>query len=323
MKGKHKIIIRNNKLHYELEVKRNITIVQGDSATGKTTLIDMLRQNMNLGADSGIDIICDVPCRVLEGVDWKNTLSGLSGNILFTDEGNKFVGTEEFTTAVKGSDNYFVLITRENLYNLPYSVDEIYGIHTSGRYNDTKQIYQEFYKIYGNNDSDMLPVRPEKIITEDSNSGYDFFRNVCGEKAILCESAGGKSNIFSVLKKSGNEETCVIADGAAIGPEMERLYGYARRRKNIKLYLPESFEWLILKSGLIKSSDIEEILAAPEEYIEAKEYFSWEQYFTKLLVSKTEGTFLQYRKSKLNPVFLHEKNKQAVLKVIQGIEFSK
>lgn len=32
MKGKYKIVIKNNRLHYEFEIKRNITIIQGDSA---------------------------------------------------------------------------------------------------------------------------------------------------------------------------------------------------------------------------------------------------------------------------------------------------
>ena len=35
MKGKHKVVVKNNKLHYEFEIKCNITIIKGDSATGK------------------------------------------------------------------------------------------------------------------------------------------------------------------------------------------------------------------------------------------------------------------------------------------------
>ncbi len=42
MKGLHKVIVQNNRLHYEFDIKRNITIIQGNSATGKTTLITML-----------------------------------------------------------------------------------------------------------------------------------------------------------------------------------------------------------------------------------------------------------------------------------------
>lgn len=34
MKGKHKVVVKNNKLHYEFEIKRNITIIKGDSGKG-------------------------------------------------------------------------------------------------------------------------------------------------------------------------------------------------------------------------------------------------------------------------------------------------
>ena len=40
MKGKHHIIVESARLKYEFDIKRNITIIQGDSAPGKTTLID-------------------------------------------------------------------------------------------------------------------------------------------------------------------------------------------------------------------------------------------------------------------------------------------
>lgn len=258
MRGKHRIIIQNNRLHYEFEIKRNITIIQGDSATGKTTLINMLRQVENLGDSSGIDVISDVPCRILEGRNWKILLENMSGNIIFIDEDNEFINTEEFAEAVRGSDNYFVLITRENLYNLPYSVEEIYGLRSSGKYQNTKRVYQQMYQIYSNIQD--VPVKPARIITEDSNAGYEFFEAAGREKGILCESAGGKSNIFNLIRNVKDEEVCVVADGAAIGPEMNRLYKQAEKAKNITLYLPESFEWIILKSGLIEGKDLQKIL---------------------------------------------------------------
>lgn len=286
MRGKYKIVVKNNRLHYEFEIKRNITVIRGDSATGKTTLINMLRQSENLGASSGIEVVCSVPCRILEGPNWKLILENSSGTIFFTDEENTFVNTEEFATAVKNSDNYYVLITRENLYNLPYSVEEIYGIHCSGKYHDTKKMYNQMYQIYS--DYQELPIVPEKIITEDSNSGYEFFKAVGKEREIVCESAGGKSNIFQLLQKEGQEPICVIADGAAIGPEMDRLYKYTLKKKNIHLYFPESFEWLILSSGLIQGKDIQSILKNPENYLDSREYFSWERFFTSVLTERTK-----------------------------------
>lgn len=102
---------------------------------------------------------------------------------------------------------------------------------------------------------------------------------------------------------------------------MNRLYKQCQAKKNIHLYLPESFEWIILNSGLLKENVIHEILQDPEEYIESSEFFSWERYFTKLLIEQTEGTYLKYKKSRLNKVYLHEKNKDTILKSIKGIKF--
>ena len=319
MKGKYKVIVRNNKLHYEFEIKRNITIIQGDSATGKTTLINMLRQAENLGESSGVDVLSNVPCRILEGVSWKLILQNTAGTIFFIDEENAFINTEEFAAEVRGSDNYFVLITRENLYNLPYSVEEIYGLYASGRYQNTKKIYQQMYRIYS--DIQELPIKPELFIVEDSNFGYEFFKAVSEERNLECESAGGKSNIFSKIKNVKNREVCVIADGAAIGPEMNGLYEISHKKKNIHLYLPESFEWIILKSGLIDDREIRKILETPELFIDSKKYFSWERFFTNLLIEKTKNSYLQYRKSAINKTYLHSKNKEKILNCIEIIQW--
>ena len=323
MKGKHKIVVKNNRLHYEFEIKRNITIIKGDSATGKTTLINMIRQFANLGNASGIEIECDAPCTVLEGNMWQMLLKNLSGNIIFIDEENQFIRQQEFAELVKVSDNYFVIITRENLYNLPYSVEEIYGLYSSGKYQNTKQIYQEMYHIYPLNQD--LSCKPDKIIVEDTNSGYEYFKAISKEKNIVCESAGGKTKIFAMLEqlKAETESICVIADGAAIGPEMDALYKMSVEKGNIKLYLPESFEWIILSSELLEDKEIKDIMDKPENYIESQEYFSWERFFTKLLVDKTAGTYLKYQKGKLNPTYLHEKNKNIiVLGIVMAISLS-
>lgn len=44
MKGKYKIVIQNKRIHYAFEIKRNLTIIKGESATGKTALVDMVRE---------------------------------------------------------------------------------------------------------------------------------------------------------------------------------------------------------------------------------------------------------------------------------------
>ena len=142
MKGKHLVTIKNNVLRYQFEIRRNITIIKGDSATGKTTLIDMVREYFENGEQSGVSLQCDKTCIVLEGRQWKVLLENIHDSIVFIDEGNLFITTDEFSSAVKTSDNYYVIVTREGLPNLPYSVDEIYGIKSSGKYGTLQQTYQ-------------------------------------------------------------------------------------------------------------------------------------------------------------------------------------
>lgn len=318
MKGKYHVVVQNKRLRYEFDIKRNITIIRGDSATGKTTLYTMIALAARQGKSSGVTVQCEKKCRTLEELDWKLVLPTLCGYIIFLDEDNHFIKTAEFAGMAKKSDNYFVIITREDLPNLPYSVEEIYGIHQAGKYNDMKKIYNEFYHIYSTKEI-KEKIRPDKVIVEDSNSGYDFFHNICCEENIPCESARGKSNIPNALQSSRCENLLVIADGASFGSEMNELYQFMNIHKNTRCYLPESFEWMILKSGLIDGKEVQDILAHPQDYIESLEYFNWERFFTGLLIKYTQGTYLSYSKNKLNEAYLHEKSKKAILKIMEWI----
>lgn len=315
MKGKYSIIVGNNILQYKFEIKRNITIIKGDSATGKTTLVDMIREYYENGEQSGVTLQCDKQCAVLEGRQWRVLLENIHDSIVFIDEGNAFVTSDDFADAVKHSDNYFVIVTRESLPTLPYSVDEIYGIKSSGKYGTLQQTYQEFYHIYGKPDYEN-EFNPDVIIVEDSNSGYEFFAYVTEGKVPKIVSAGGKSNIFKELGISGDIKVLVIADGAAFGPEMDRVMKRISLRDDRLLYLPESFEWLILKSGIVKDGEISKILEEPNGYIESEKYMSWEKFFTALLIEKTKDSYLRYEKTKLNTAYKNEKVAEKIIEVI-------
>lgn len=60
MRGQHHIKISNQRVHFSFSVQRNITIIRGDSATGKTTLVGMLSDYETLGKQSGVTIT--MPC---------------------------------------------------------------------------------------------------------------------------------------------------------------------------------------------------------------------------------------------------------------------
>jgi hypothetical protein len=208
MKGKHRIVVSTKRQKYEFELRRNLTILRGDSATGKTTLIEMIQDHENDPLGSPVELISDKKCYVLEGALWKEQLAGITDSIVFIDEGNTFVKAEEFAGVIQNTDNYYVMRLMES-------------------------------------------------------------------------------------------------------------------RKNIVLYLPESFEWLILSAGVLKNAAMEKILKNPSEYVESRNYFSWERFFTALLIEETKGTYLAYFKRNLNPVYLNESIKTAILSQMKKIKIDR
>lgn len=322
MKGSHRIIVQNKRIRYDFKIRRNITVIRGDSATGKTALVDMIREHFENGSASGVELACDKECTVLEGRTWAGQLPMMRDCIVFIDEGNDFVMSDDFAAAIQDTDNYYVIVTREGIPSLPYSVDEIYGIRDSGKYGTLKRTYNEFYHLYQMTDF-IQTVKPKKVITEDSNSGFQFFHSICEKGGkIRCISTQGKSNIFAHVADNLNEKILVIADGAAFGSEMEKLMRLMNGYPNIVLYLPESFEWIILSSGVIEDSESEEMLKHPEDYIESKEFFSWERFFTAQLIQLTQESYLKYSKRQLNPAYLQEKISARILAVMECIDFS-
>jgi hypothetical protein len=113
----------------------------------------------------------------------------------------------------------------------------------------------------------------------------------------------------------------VIADGAAFGSEMNNVYSYYQEYyDSTTLYLPESFEWIILKSGIVPDKKISTILKHPWSYILSEEFKSWELFFTDLLIKTTAGTKLQYSKQKLAKAYLASGNMTKIRKAIEQQE---
>ncbi|MCD8119786.1 MAG: translation initiation factor 2 [Lachnospiraceae bacterium] len=320
MKGAHRIIVQNKRIRYDFIIKRNLTVIRGDSATGKTTLVDMIREYFENGTASAVELTCDKQCSVLEGRTWQGQLSEIRDSIIFIDEGNDFVSSRAFAAAIQKTDNYYVIVTREGIPTLPYSVEEIYGIRDSGKYGTLKRTYNEFYRFYPAPEYGEK-LKPDSILTEDSNSGFQFFTGICEKnRHVSCSCAHGKSNIFSIASKYSKDHLLVIADGAAFGPEMDKMMELGKDYPNITMYLPESFEWMILSSGVLEDKVLPEILAHPEDQIDSSEFFSWERYFTACLVRLTKDSYLKYNKRQLNPAYLGDRISQKIVAVMEGVE---
>ncbi|MBQ4487033.1 MAG: translation initiation factor 2 [Oscillospiraceae bacterium] len=317
MKGKHEVIVSNRDVKFTFTLNRNITVVRGKSATGKTTLYEMIAEYTRLGDKSGVNIKCDKKCAAIVYEDWLGALKKIKDSIVFIDEDQDFVNSHEFAQAAKNSDNYYVIFNREGMHELPYSVEEIYEIRSKGK-------YHTFSKMYRFDDNHLLTgrnrrtVKNDIFLTEDSGAGFEFYRDYFKDSDIICASSSSNSNIFSFLKEHKDKKILIVADGAAFGSEIDRIIKL-QDTVNFRLYLPESFEWLILRSGLIKNDELGSMLDDPSEHIESSEHFSWEIFFEKYLIKATKDKVnkrFKYEKGHINPVYLIAVHSKAIVKEI-------
>lgn len=316
MKGIQHIEVSNRKVKYIFDLVRNITIISGNSGSGKTTLYNMIADYTRLQAESGINLSSTKPCVALTDMDWENQLHNTKDSIVFIDEGAKYIFTQDFANAVKHSDNYYVIFNREALHMLPYSVEEIYEIKISNKFHTLKKLYpsseqHRYTKTAVSNQNDF-----RVLLTEDSESGLQFYTHYFKDSTVECVSSKSNSAIFTWLQEHPSEKVLIVADGAAFGAEMERVMKLCETHRGFQLCLPESFEWLILKSGLIKADHLAEVLKNPSAYIESSNYFSWENFFEEYLIRNTEHTVFHYQKSHLNDAYT---TKQAQSKITEEI----
>lgn len=242
MKGSIKFSARNKHINFKLELERNVTIITGDSGTGKTKLINMVRQYSDLGKQSGVSLSCDKECIVLEGKNWERILENTHDSVVFIEESTSFLKSHEFSRIIQNTDNYYVIVTREPLPQIPYSIDSI--------------------------------------------------------------------------KQNNGKRVLVIADAAALGSEIRAIEKYREMSADkIDLFLPESFEWLILNSDIfISNNNVKDVLKEPVKYIESAVYFSWERFFEHLLVETTKNSKdLRYRKTKLSDGYLTDENQEMII----------
>ena len=153
------------------------------------------------------------------------------------------------------------------------------------------------YRIFG-----KLPEPtsvPDLIITEDSNSGNDFFSILFPDR---CISSNGKSNITKELARHPSQKILAVVDGAAFGSDMQDCMDMISNTEvSVSLYAPESFEYLILESGILEIP--KSITSETWNHADSVKYVSWEDFYTGYLCDITRNQVSQYSKRKLSEYY--------------------
>lgn len=311
MVGKYTIQLSTKRVSFKLDIKRKYTVIRGDSATGKSTLANYILQYNLQGTDSGIYLKCDIPVRRFIDED---SLKHWNDCIVVVDEGDTILRSSAIASIFKESECYFIIITRQKLGYLPYSLHEIYEFESrtiQPKYTETSLCKKHHLKLE--------KTKPDVILTEDSGSGYTFFKESID---IVCDFAGGKTLIKNKLEELIKiyKSVLVICDGAAIGSEVEDLETYIQLIQgecNINIYAPESFEWLILR-GLYYGKDVKRYLDYTYDYCDTKKYDSWEQYYTAILKDLGNNFHKPYSKKNMDKYYYD--NAEKILALIPNIK---
>lgn len=283
--------IKYGKYKCSFGISSKYTIIQGKSGTGKSTLIEYVEELINaklIGEATKGDMGCSKECVVLTVDDWEQKIKKHRDCLIFIDEDDIPINNSKFIQSIVKSNNYFVLVLRDKLFPLPYGYKDVYEMVQDGDHNVLQKVYR-----YTEQD-----VKPDAVITEDSKSGHTFFNEYFKKCSIICESSGGRDKLITKVRKlrrSGfTGRIFIIADGAGLGPTAESIFDLVDSDGNISIWLPESFEWLLMHSPMFKGK-YNEIINNVRD-ISAREYENAEQYCTKVLEKDTKGTKLEYSK---------------------------
>lgn len=342
--GKYNVVVYGKGIHYTFDIQRKITVLTGNSGTGKTTLVDLINdlnsqsvvRRYNKDGDlekTSVDIL------TVSDKGFDTVLMNRVNSIIVVDEGLIYA-YKNFFDLLMMSNNYFILITRMNfdrikdsLAPIPYLMFEIYRIAS---YTKNKHTFDSFRNVYTFEPINLLSPyitlsSNTIIITEDSKSGYEFFVKAFPNNVVY--SADGKNNFLNIIKTkslynkptkehiefNGTEHLLFIIDSAGFGSCINRLmFAITETNFQVDILAPESFEFLLLQVvDVVGRNHLSSIVNYPYDYLdvtitdcgdntigEDNYYGSWEIFFTNLLIKKTLGTSLQYTKSGLNNAYL-------------------
>lgn len=307
MTGSFLVEIRNADVYYKFTVRRNITVLRGEGATGKTMLYRLVdtfnnvdSRGVSVRVDRGATVETLNRQRFSDGVLLNRTKQN---RIFIIDENSDFVYSNEFAVQAQASGYYFILINRDKLDQISCSIHEIYQLQTTDtRMVTFKRIYPKVY--YG------TPKFYPNVLTEDSGAERQFFSRLSIASKVI--PADGRSKIKSKLENISGP-TLVIADGAALGFNIAEILESIKCSRGCLIAM-ESFEYVILKSGIVHSRDTRlQSLNNPD--VDSVLYSSWERYYTALLCDLTKNTVLAYQKTHLTPEYSKYSN---AIKILQA-----
>ena len=259
---------------YDIVLDSKFTILQGDSATGKRTVLEAIRYYKSR-EDSKYSKLFE-KCNIPEFVNNKLSKQYLRESC---DENTVLLFDEDTISRIYNV-KVFEQLNHLKCYCIIIYRPPVMHIHVS--YKDYKKMVSidgvnKLVPLYHNFDT-FVPA--DRYVIEDEKSAYLYFKT----RLLNLESSKGKEKLYEV--SADLNDVTIIADGAAISAEFPELF-----LQGHKMFLPDSFEALIIKYFRpdVYDSKFEDCPVSEQNY---------ERYFEHII--NTLGLPFYYRKGTLS-----------------------
>ena len=160
------LLISNPTERYEITLKRTITYIIGDSGSGKTRVIDIIRRWQRRRPD--VEVNCKVGITIVSTFDDIDSMDTSKDRVYILDEdiciamsnwkndleANKYrkLLSSKISGKIDGkyANSYFLVITREPFLDVNTSISEIYRINKEEKesitYKSLKCVYEDEVK---------------------------------------------------------------------------------------------------------------------------------------------------------------------------------
>lgn len=300
-----RISIKSPNINYELQIENKLTIITGLSASGKTTLINLINEYNSENNVAEVD--SELPMYIINSNIWENSELFRNKAFYFIDEDMEFLKTPKFFKNIMNSSGYFIVVGRNPEIFINYSVDSIYelklynGVHKMVNKYNIKDLAYKYnqYSIIG-------------VINEDSGSGFEFYKYIIPLNHI---SSMGNKGILKLLEMEDSK--IVILDRVRYGKWINTLINSIESNNyNVVLNLQNSFEYVILKSGVL-GNDLEKFNLMESE-LKLNNINLKKTYFDILIESSSKNKRTRYTKKYINPWYLDSTVINKIIDAIQG-----